>query len=66
MTLRSPPFLFDPKTACKILAEFYKDEAGAEALQRAFICEHNSQHARAWFWIEVYVLLAERDGGMEH
>jgi hypothetical protein len=52
----------DPQTACKILLDCYEDAAGTEALLRAFLAERDRDRPKVQFWIEVYGLVAERDG----
>jgi hypothetical protein len=61
MTVLQPPLPTDPQTACKILLDCYED-AGTEALLRAFLAERDCDRPKAQFWIEVYGLVAERDG----
>jgi hypothetical protein len=56
------PLPTDPQTACKILLDCYNDAAGTEALLRAFLAERDRDRPKAEFWIEVYGLVAERDG----
>ena len=54
-----PPLPADPQTACANLQSF-GTAAGAEALYRAFLTEHDNDRPAARFWIEVYRLIAER------
>jgi hypothetical protein len=62
MTVHRPTLPTDPQTACKILLDCYEDAAGSEALLRAFLAARDFDRAKAQFWIEVYGLVAERDG----
>ena len=54
-----PPLPADPQTACANL-KYFGTAAGAEALDRAFLAEHDNDRPAARFWIEVYRLIAER------
>ena len=53
-----PPLPADPQTACANLKYFGK-AAGAEALFRAFLAEHDGDRPAARLWIEVYRLIVE-------
>jgi hypothetical protein len=49
----------DPTQACAVLLDCYADDAGAEALLRAFLAERSYDRPGARFWIAVYGLIAE-------
>jgi hypothetical protein len=52
----------DPAEAGRVVAMAYGENAGAEALLRAFLGERDCNRAAARFWIAVYDRLAPRDG----
>jgi len=56
-----PPLPADPQTGCANL-KYFGTAAGAEALYRAFLAEHNNDRPAARFWIEVYRVVAEARG----
>lgn len=55
----------DPQTAGAGLAEILGLEAGAEAMFRAFLAEHDRDRFAARFWLQVYrnIVAAERGEG---
>ncbi|MBM6596605.1 hypothetical protein [Microvirga pudoricolor] len=44
----------DPAGARRVMVDTYGDEAGAEMLLRAFLCERDREPEAARFWLRVY------------
>lgn len=58
---RCPPLLpTDEQTASRTLLLYYKEEAGAEALLRAFLAERDCDKEKARFWVEVYGMVGNK------
>lgn len=69
---RSSRFTLDtvttPEEASRFLSNIYGEDAGAEALLRAFLCERDLNRDDVRFWLDVYDLLALRareQGGLK-
>lgn len=65
MTDEHPLLSADPQSAGVGLVEILGLAAGAEALFRAFLAEHDHDRFAAWFWLQVYrsIVAAEHGEG---
>lgn len=44
----------DPAKALRVLAQSYREQAGEEALLRAWLAERDGRREAAGFWLRVY------------
>lgn len=65
--LKQEPFWqsISPDEAGAILISAYGEDAGGEALMRAFLSERDCNRAGAFFWIAVHGLIAKSEEVMK-